>query len=707
MRTHRTHAILAPWSTGASPVLDAARLAAVRIEPVTRQRRPALVLDLVLTGDDGLTVIPLVLADPSTIVERDRDPLIFPAGTPGDDAFAVALAERVLPHLERLVLSGERIAEHVVTFAPAPAFDAARAAGCFGAAPLRESLARLAPYRYARRFARGRTVRIDAPDAVGGWAVLRDLGPAAVAPARRTAVECGWYGEPPAANGHADVAIVSVDADAGDAPCVVRLDVNVDGDASHGTAHMIDAARTRIDTARTTIDAARTTIDAARTTSIDAARTTSIDAPRTIIDTARTIIEVVDPLPLDVTISFDPADGPARRWFAVERAVEPARRAVADLRTPAAGGSAGRIAVILGRADGLSRPSADTDEARALVASLAAEGFDAVLAAEPDELAGAALVHLVGTRDGRRARAVAEAARRIGAPLAVHAHDDDPAGGGWWGGEVARHCFEYGSDDRDVETYLAMLARHAVAVGPASAGARYAPPEAGAADADAVLRDAAVVFAATEEEADAIRARTGRRGPLAVVPPLHAAGTANAQIGALVGPEPFALVHAPIGPLANQLLVARCAAAAGIPLVLAGPVADASYLERVREFGGASLIVLPGEPAPEVAAALRASAAVVVDAAWAGEGGSRLAAAVLAGARLALSDRRRLGIPGISVRRFDPADAGALTRALGEAWDEALRAPARLSPETLAALAPEAVVRAIVRGYAAIESPVA
>ena len=35
MRIHRTHEFIAPWSTGA-PVLDAGRLAAVRIEPVLR-----------------------------------------------------------------------------------------------------------------------------------------------------------------------------------------------------------------------------------------------------------------------------------------------------------------------------------------------------------------------------------------------------------------------------------------------------------------------------------------------------------------------------------------------------------------------------------------------------------------------------------------------------------------------------------------------
>jgi hypothetical protein len=130
-------------------------------------------------------------------------------------------------------------------------------------------------------------------------------------------------------------------------------------------------------------------------------------------------------------------------------------------------------------------------------------------------------------------------------------------------------------------------------------------------------------------------------------------------------------------------------------------------VERIREFGGPGLIVLPGEPSPAAAAALRASAAVVVDAAWAGEGGARLAAAAVSGARLAVCDRRRFAVPGVAARRFDPADADALTRALGEAWDEALRSPARANPEMLAALTPAAVVRAIVRGYAAIESPVA
>ena len=214
------------------------------------------------------------------------------------------------------------------------------------------------------------------------------------------------------------------------------------------------------------------------------------------------------------------------------------------------------------------------------------------------------------------------------------------------------------------------------------------------------------MFAATDDEADAIRRRTGRRGAIVVVPPLAPAAAPGA-VGRLAGADRFVLLHAPIGPAGNALLVARCAALAGMPLVVAGPVVDASYLERVREFGGPGLVVLAGEPAPGIAAGLRAAAGVVVDAGWVGDGGSRLAAAALAGTRLALADRRRFDGPARAARRFDPADAAALTRALGEAWDDALRAPARRAPETVAALAPGAVVRAIVRGYAAIATAVA
>jgi hypothetical protein len=185
---------------------------------------------------------------------------------------------------------------------------------------------------------------------------------------------------------------------------------------------------------------------------------------------------------------------------------------------------------------------------------------------------------------------------------------------------------------------------------------------------------------------------------VAVVPPLVESAE-PADVGVLVGPDPYVFVHAPIGPAANQLLVARAATAARIPLVVCGPVVDASYLERVREFGGRDLVIVP-EPSPAVAAGLRSAAAVVVDAAWLGAGAARLAAAVVAGAQVVLADRRPFALPGVTPYRFDPADVAALTRALGEAWDQARRQPPAPPREAVAVLGPDLVLRGIVRGYA-------
>jgi hypothetical protein len=641
MRTHRVFDVLAPWSTGTS-VTDADRLAVVRVEPVLRQRRATLSLDCYLTGEDGDTVVPGILVEPALIVERERDALLFPAGMRGGDAFAAALQERILPHLDLLVRSGEPICEHVVRFGPAPRFDAARALGAFGAAPLRDALTRLAPYRWARRYVRGRTVRIDAPDAVGGWALLRDIATVSVAADRREPEAFAWYGAAPlAAEGAVAVAIVGAETDApAGAETVVRLDARGDD-----------------------------------------------------------VVAVVDPLPIDVGFVFDPREGAQRRWFTVERVAAPARRAPAPpWRSVPQGGSAGRIAIVLGRRDATRFPGADTDEAAALALGLAAEGFEVVDVHDAADLAGADLVHVFGTGDGKRARAIVDAARRARIVSAVHAYEEDPAAGGWWGATVTRLCFEYGADEASVERYLTMLARHAVTVEQATAEGLYAPPEAALEDAAAALRDASIVFAGSDEESQTVLRRSGRRTIVAVVPPLvGVVEPADARV--VVGPDPYVLVHGPVGPAGNQLLVARAAVEARVPLVVVGPVVDASYLERVREFGGRDLVVVP-EPSPAIAAGLRAAAAVVVDVAWLGAGCARLAAAVVAGAQVVLADRRPFALPGVTPYRVDPADAAALTRALGEAWDEARRQAPAGPREAVGVLSPDLVLRGIVRGYA-------
>ena len=172
----RTHQVIAPWSTG-TPVArpGAARRGADRARPA-RSAGPAL------------RARPL----PRRRCGRDRHPA-GPCRSGGDrrarprsaDLSARARraappsrrrsAERILPRA-RAARAGQRAARGArrSRFAGAPRFDAARAAGCFGAAPLRDSLARLAPYRTRGASPAAARVRIDAPDAAGGWALLRD-----------------------------------------------------------------------------------------------------------------------------------------------------------------------------------------------------------------------------------------------------------------------------------------------------------------------------------------------------------------------------------------------------------------------------------------------------------------------------------------------------------------------------------------------------
>jgi hypothetical protein len=649
MRTHRRSIVLAPWSIGA-PLSDPAQLVAVRMEAVLRGRVGTIVLDLVLEHADALTVIPGVVLDRAALVDRDRDVLIFPEGTPGGDSAAAALAERVLPLCEGIVLDAVPFGERVLRVADSPRFDAARAGGYYGAAPLTDALGRLAPYRAARRYARRLTVAIDAADAVGGWALLRGAASVGVVAARRDAAALAWYGEPPAASETPDVRIIDADAaPAPPAPWTIRVRGPQDASGADMAAGDADVA-------------------------------------------------LIAPLALDLAFSNDAADGAIVGSIAVEP--PPLRDAPPELaRYVAAGGSGGRIAIVVGRRDAETLPAADTDEAAALAAALRAEGFtvDVGLTAP---IAEYDFVHVIGARDGLYAAELVASARAARVAVAVTAHEDGADVGGWWGAAVTRLSFDYAVDEAAFATYTDLLARRALEIGPIRAGTPYTPNPAAATARAAALRDADVVFVATEAEADVVRGR-GRTGPIRIAAPMSAPSATDVRH--LVGGQPFVLVDAPIGPEGNAASVARVAAHLGLPLVVTGPVVDAAYLELVRAVGGPDLVVLAGERSAADAAGLRARAAVVVDPAWVGWGPARGAAALLSGARLVLA--QPLPFADVPLRRFDPANLGDLTRALGEAWDDAVRSPRSVGAEILGVLAPGIAIRTVLAGYAAAASP--
>jgi glycosyltransferase involved in cell wall biosynthesis len=356
----------------------------------------------------------------------------------------------------------------------------------------------------------------------------------------------------------------------------------------------------------------------------------------------------------------------------------------------------------------LQAPDSDTAEARSLAVALRAEGFAAEVVSSVDELGPAApdLVHLFGVRPGGFARRVADWANEHRKPLIVHALHESPAKGGYWGALVAPICFSYSGDDLSVSRYLEMLAGRAVEVDGIGPDVPYAPPVTGVPDAERVLALADVVLVNSQRELAVVEALRPRRQTF-IVPPLPTTlGLQGGPIGALVGTDPFVLVHAPIWPEANQLVLARAAASLDVATVFAGAVADPVYAERLREFAPERVVLLD-EPPAELVPSLYRAAAVVADAAWTTRGHGALATAAGFGAAIVCSQNRWLDLGEGEIWTVDPANAASVARGMGEAWDAVVHTDQRIRTAAAAArerLGPAAAV--IVAAYAKIAQAV-
>jgi glycosyltransferase involved in cell wall biosynthesis len=616
---------LQPWAWRTEllrELVTGERLVAARIEPVTRGREPTAFIDLTFSDGERSIAIPLVYVDIAQLDIREADALLFPQFVLGivSDARACEIVDRVLPDLERRAASGGFWTEEALLYGDDTLFAAARARGFFGAAPLATSLPRIAAAMYAKRFAVGKHVVAYGANAVELGAFLAGVATSCTV-LGDDAEASAWYGplEPGNPGQSCDLAI-----GAGPPP-------------------------------------------------VDAATTVRVDDDR-----AGFRVAVAAPIPADLMLAFHAGEGPAAAHFSVATTREPYARATPDVAvTATVGGSAGRVTIVV-RPDGAAVPDSDTDEAAALAQSLAREGFTVGIVSSVDGLEASApdLVHLFGTRPGAFARRVAEWAVNHRKPFAAHAFHEAPADGGYWGTIVAPYCFGYSGDDRSVSTYLDLLARRAVEVDGIGPAMRYAPAIVGLADTERVLGLADVVFVNSERELRAVEPfRRGR--PTFIVAPLPLVPAAAEPVGAQVGSDPFVLVHAPIGPEGNQLIVARAAAAVGVPVVMAGPIEDPLYAERLREFAPDQLLLLD-EPSPAVTMGLYRSAAVVADAAWIARGHGRLATAAAHGVAVVCSRSRWLELPGSEAWIVDPADVRSVSRGIGEAWDSAVRRDAAI-----------------------------
>lgn len=359
---------------------------------------------------------------------------------------------------------------------------------------------------------------------------------------------------------------------------------------------------------------------------------------------------VATPIPTDVNVSFDPEDAPAAGSFAVSA---PRR----ELRTPAlpnwspAGGSGGRI-LLLVRDDAANAPDADTDAAELLAVRLRAEGFHVDVAAAAHAAPETYdLLHCCCAAYPEQALPAVRRANAARVPVVTTEASQMRDGDATWGTAIVPQVLRATQDETALADLLQLVRARKLE------GENAVPGQ--------------LPFATYRAAVEELRTLSNAVVPSGSLPLLPAPAPLAPPAGTPHGE--FVLVHAPVTPRANQWIAARAAARAGLPLVLAGPVADVDYLRQIRAHAGHGLVTLP-EPAPQNAAGLYAAARVYLDVSWLRLGGGRIALAQAA------------GCPTLASPAVDPADEAALAEALGRAWSSPLPPPAAPVADPLAAV---------------------
>ncbi len=619
MRYHRAFddlAIVLNVETG--DVLSADNLLAARLEPVIRSGTGCAALDLHFRRDDRWCVVPLVIVDVPMLEARERDPLVWPQRIVefGKSIDADSIGDRIEAWLRALLAEGAMNREQFRIFGSADderRFSVARAAGFLGAAPYEVVVRKAAPYVFARRHARSRDVVVAARDAELGAVLLKPV-------VRKLEIltsdnaAAAWYG--------------------------------VDSEQSERNVAIVDAANR----SRKEIEAAETIVD---------------------LDDGEGVH--IEPAPIVAVDSFFDFTGVVRRGEApfsvlIHKERELPEPMVPD--RPPTGGSSGRIVFGL-RGRALQHGGADVDLAQMIAAAMRDEGFavdivdDAqkVTAFRPD------LIHAFGLADGSAALAYARAAQNLEVPFALHALYDAPALGGYWGATVTPYCFRFTQDETTVASLSVLMRDRRLAVNSIVADAMFHPTQPSWKDDIAsAMSIADVVFVTGPKEEEALR-RVSADANFVSMPLPVAHSSDPAAIDALVGSQPYALLHAPIESTQNQLQAVRAVEMADIALVIAGPVTDADYASLVRSFAGDRVIMLD-EPDPMTLEGLYRGADVFLDVAWVGCGLARAARALSRGAAPVVSARMplqdlNLGEFGASV---EPGDVQSIARGLGDTW---------------------------------------
>ncbi len=327
-------------------------------------------------------------------------------------------------------------------------------------------------------------------------------------------------------------------------------------------------------------------------------------------------------------------------------------------------GSAGRILLVL-RDNHAAAADADTDQATALRDRLCAEGFEAVIeSASACDAAAYDLVHAIGLWDPAALRDPLRRARAAGktivlSPTALR------TGEVTWGSALVLQVLRVSHDTVTLDDHLRMLAQRKLEMPEIAVNQE---PFNGYTEAlREILGTAGALLVADGAEEQLLRS-LGADAPVLHVPD-HAIEMERAvPMEAVLGTGDFILCHAPIEPRCNQFTLVLAAQSLGLPLVLAGPVADLEYVGFLRAYAGDS-VLFQAEPDPSERAAMYRSARVFADVAWTRMGTGRIRAAQDAGCSLAVAGGGA-----------DPASVASIAAALSAAWD-GVQAPPRPAQE--------------------------
>jgi hypothetical protein len=648
----RRHSLLPRYAPFVEParfarVVHPRYLVAARVQPSYYEWGEAW-MDLVFARDGEFALVPFVQIDPQMILVREASPLIWPSWLP----FEIAAVDEMEALLEPWLVSHALLAsldEEILGFftddtASRATFEAARSARFLCATSAESVLLDAAPYVYAQRFASGRRVGIRDPRGALGASLLAqsasgvhaDLGDSQLNALARSWYGIGVYGEIPA--GSFDVSI---------GPLATESTVSIAFEQLARNAVPIEVAR---------------------------------------------------PIFPMLACTFDPADSSPARSFNV-RAREPILRPNRMTVAPIIGGSEGQIAVVI-RDDGLIAPDADTDQARALVDALVAQGFDARLTVASAARAETFdLIHLFGHRHVQQFAYVLEEAKRLGVPIVSTPLFDDFGNESLWGTGAVRSMLAGIRDDATQKTIEKGLADRRLLV---HAEAERGKPAYDEMQLRAMLAQSrSAIFASRAEEAE-VRSRFGFAGSSRLMPAVPSIPVDPQPIGALCGLDEYVLVHASVEPRANQWIAVRAAAEIGVACVLVGTVEHAEYYQSVLESSGSKTMWLP-EPCLSAGQleALYAGARVYADLSWAGHGAARLVRAASHGTMPVLSTALGLGELWPEVTGgVDPASLESAVSVMRQAW---MRAPAvgyQIAERTAELCDPLRSLQAVLGAYA-------